>query len=65
MKVRAMLSAKGGKVVTARPDTSVETAIRMLKLEGIGAIVVCAEGGKILADLEGPAEGADKRRRAG
>lgn len=48
MKVRQMLTAKGGKVVTARSDTTVETAIRMLKLEGIGALIVSDHGGKIL-----------------
>ncbi|HEX9791933.1 MAG TPA: CBS domain-containing protein [Kiloniellales bacterium] len=51
MKVRMMLSTKGGKVVTARSDTTVETAIRMLKLEGIGALVVSDDGGKILGIL--------------
>ena len=51
MKVRQMLTAKGGKVVTARSDTTVESAIRMLKLEGIGALVVSDNGGKILGIL--------------
>jgi CBS domain-containing protein len=51
MKVRQMLSAKGGKVVTVRSDTTVETAIRMLKLEGIGALIVSDNGGKILGIL--------------
>ncbi len=48
MKVEAMLAAKGDKVVTARPDATVATVIRMLKLEGIGALVVSEDGEKIL-----------------
>ena len=48
MKVETMLAAKGDKVVTARPDATVATVIRMLKLEGIGALVVSEDGEKIL-----------------
>ena len=48
MKVEAMLAAKGDKVVTARPDATVATVIRMLKLEGIGALVASEDGEKIL-----------------
>ena len=47
MKVKAMLSGKGDKVVTARSDTTVAAAIRMLKLEKIGALVVSDEGSRI------------------
>ena len=48
MKVESMLAAKGDKVVTARPDATVATVIRMLKLEGIGALVVSEDGEVIL-----------------
>ena len=48
MKVETMLAAKGDKVVTARPDATVASIIRMLKLEGIGALVVSEDGEKIL-----------------
>ncbi len=48
MKVKAMLAAKGGKVVTARPDASIATVVRLLKLEGIGALVVSADGEEVL-----------------
>ena len=51
MKVETMLAAKGDKVVTSRPDATVATAIRMLKLEGIGALVVSEDGEKILGIL--------------
>ena len=44
MKVQEMLSQKGSRVVTMRPDATISTAIRMLKLEGIGAIAVSSDG---------------------
>lgn len=47
MKVQAMLSHKGKKVVTARPDATIATAIGMLKLEGIGALVVSEDGTQV------------------
>ncbi len=40
MKVKAMLAVKGSKVTTTRPNATIATAIRMMKLEGIGALVV-------------------------
>ncbi len=48
MKVEAMLAAKGDKVVTARPDAAIATIVRMLKLEGIGALVISEDGEGIL-----------------
>ena len=48
MKVQAMLDAKGSKVVTTRPYATVATVIGMLKLEGIGALVVTGEGGELI-----------------
>ena len=48
MKVEAMLAAKGDKVVTARPDAAITTIVRMLKLEGIGALVISEDGEEIL-----------------
>ena len=44
MNVQAMLAHKGGRVVTTRPDATISTAIRMLKLEGIGALAVSLDG---------------------
>ena len=40
MKVKAMLAAKGSNVATTRPYATIATVIRMMKLEGIGALVV-------------------------
>ncbi len=48
MKVQAMLDAKGSKVVTTRPYATVATVIGMLKLEGIGALVVTGEDGELI-----------------
>ena len=48
MKVRAMIEAKGDKVATTRPDTPIATAVQMLKLEGIGALVVTDEAGRLV-----------------
>ncbi len=43
MNVRDMLSKKGNEVATIRPDATINTAVRRLKLEGIGALVVSAD----------------------
>ncbi len=48
MKVQAMLDAKGSKVVTSRPDATIATVIHMLKLEGIGALVIGEDGEQAL-----------------
>ncbi len=44
MKVKAMLAVKGSKVATTRPYATIATVIRMMKLEGIGALVVSDDG---------------------
>ncbi len=44
MKVQAMLDLKGSKVATTRPYATIATAIRLLKLERIGALVVSDDG---------------------
>jgi CBS domain-containing protein len=48
MKVQAMLSAKGNKVATTLPETVISTVIRMLKLEGVGALVVSEDGDHVV-----------------
>ncbi len=47
MKVKAMLSAKESKVVTARSDATVATAINLLKQKKIGALVISDDGNRI------------------
>ncbi len=44
MKVKAMLAVKGSKITTTRPYATIATVIRMMKLEGIGALVVSDDG---------------------
>ncbi|MEX1110112.1 MAG: CBS domain-containing protein [Dongiaceae bacterium] len=47
MNVHSMLSQKGDKVVTARPDTTVIAASRLLKLERIGSVVISSDGVRV------------------
>ena len=44
MKVEEMLEEKGDRVATVRPDATIATVINLLKLEGIGAMVVSEDG---------------------
>lgn len=44
MKVRDILGAKGAEVATIRPDSTISTAANLLKLKGIGALVVSDDG---------------------
>ena len=47
MEVRELLSDKGDKVVTTRPDTPISQAILLMKAERIGAVVVSSDGDHI------------------
>ncbi|MFO1074588.1 MAG: CBS domain-containing protein [Geminicoccaceae bacterium] len=51
MQVREILSAKGGRVVTIRPDATVATAVHRLALERVGALVVSEDGSAIAGIL--------------
>jgi CBS domain-containing protein len=44
MKVAAILKAKGTRVDTTRPDTTLQSVVWDLKLKGIGALVVSVDG---------------------
>ncbi len=48
MNVASILKAKGAKVETTRPDTSLYTVVWDLKLKGIGSLVVSEDGTTIL-----------------
>ena len=48
MKVSTILKAKGDKVVTIRPESTVAIVVQQLRADRIGAIVVCEEAGVIL-----------------
>jgi CBS domain-containing protein len=47
MHVADILKTKGTKVVTVRPDLSIEHLAQRLRLEGIGAAVVSVDGATI------------------
>lgn len=47
MKVQSILKSKGTRVVTMRPEASINTIIHRLKLERIGAIVISTDGTRI------------------
>jgi CBS domain-containing protein len=47
MTVASILKSKGDRVATTRPDTTVETVVHRLKLEGIGALVVSEDGRRV------------------
>ncbi len=47
MHVAEILKSKGRKVVTVRPDLSIEHFAQRLRLEGIGAAVVSTDGATI------------------
>jgi len=47
MKVHALIDEKGTRVATVRPDASAATVVRLLKLEGVGALVVSTDGSKV------------------
>ena len=47
MKVRDILRVKGGEVATVRPDSTISTAANLLKLNGIGALVVSKDGSSV------------------
>jgi CBS domain-containing protein len=51
MDVQTILKAKGDKVVTIAPETTVGEAAQVLKREGIGALVVSNDGNGVLGIL--------------
>lgn len=47
MKVADILAAKGSDIATTRPDSRVSTVAGLMKLKGIGALVVSEDGDHI------------------
>jgi CBS domain-containing protein len=47
MKVTSILKAKGGQVVTVRPEATIATIVRELTAKSIGAVVVSEDGVRI------------------
>jgi CBS domain-containing protein len=48
MTVAAILRSKGSKVATTRPEVTVAAAVKRLRMENIGALVVSEDGEHIL-----------------
>ena len=48
MTVAAILQSKGNRVVTTRPEASIAAAVKRLRMENIGALVVSEDGEHIL-----------------
>jgi CBS domain-containing protein len=51
MKVQQILGEKGAEVATIRSESTIETAANMLKLRGIGALVVSEDGSQVAGIL--------------
>lgn len=47
MKVQDIINAKGRRVATMRPESSIDTVIHRLRLERIGAVVISSDGSTI------------------
>lgn len=51
MKVRRILSAKSGDIISIRPDAQIRDAVALLTEHNIGALVVIAEGESLPAGI--------------
>ena len=47
MNVASILKVKGAKVATTRPEATIRTTIKRMKLDGIGSLVVSHDGSNI------------------
>jgi|tagenome__1003787_1003787.scaffolds.fasta_scaffold19278519_2 CBS domain-containing protein len=47
MKVEAILRAKGHAVETIRPDAKVQMAVHRMRMQNVGALVVCRDGERV------------------
>ena len=51
MKVSGILESKGGRVVTVRPEATIDTVVHRMRLEHIGAVVVSEDGQSVAGIL--------------
>ena len=51
MKIADVLKGKGSSVVTTRPDSTVDTVIRRMRLERIGAVIISPDGKSVIGIL--------------
>lgn len=47
MRVEAILHGKGDAVETIRPDAKVQMAVHRLRMQNVGALVVCRDGQRV------------------
>jgi CBS domain-containing protein len=47
MRVEAILRGKGNGVETIRPDAKVQMAVHRLRMQNVGALVVCRDGERV------------------
>jgi CBS domain-containing protein len=47
MRVEAILRAKGHAVETIRPDAKVQMAVHRMRMQNVGALVVCRDGERV------------------
>lgn len=47
MRVEAILAGKGSAVETIRPDAKVQLAVHRLRMQNVGALVVCRDGERV------------------
>jgi CBS domain-containing protein len=47
MRVEAILGGKGNGVETIRPDAKVQMAVHRLRMQNVGALVVCRDGERV------------------
>ena len=51
MKIADVLKGKGSSVVTTRPDSTIDTVIRRMRLERIGAVIISPDGKSVIGIL--------------
>ena len=51
MKIGDVLKAKGSGVVTMRPDSTIDTVVRRMRLERIGAVIISPDGKSVIGIL--------------
>ena len=51
MKIGDVLKRKGSGVVTMRPDSSIDTVVRRMRLERIGAVIISPDGKSVIGIL--------------
>ena len=51
MKISGILESKGSRVVTVRPEATIDTIVHRMRLEHIGAVVISRDGTSVIGIL--------------